>query len=79
MSARSSAAIFGDIFQHLAESPTDANKEFARWLWSKTAGYDFADYQLEADDALMALGLARRGVDPKHPDDGEMVVYGPPR
>jgi len=63
----------------LAESPTDANREFARWLWSKTAGYDFADYQLEADDALMALGLARRGVDPKHPDDGEMVVYGPPR
>lgn len=77
MADRSSAALFAAIFEHLAANPDDRAKEFARKLWDLSRGYDFNDYQMGADQALTKLGLARRGVDPGYPNDGEAIVYGP--
>lgn len=77
MADRTSAEIFGTVFEFLSEEPTPANKKFARRLFDMAQNYDFNDYQMEADEALMALGLARRGVDPEYPEDGETIIYGP--
>ena len=67
MSDRTSAEIFSTVFEMLAESPTDENKKLARRLWDETFRYDFSESQLDCDDVLVALGLARRR--------GERVVY----
>lgn len=44
-------------------------------MWDLTGNYDFSPYQIGEDDALVKLGLARRGVDPEHPDEGETLLY----
>ena len=77
MADRTSAALFGAFFERLAETPDERSRELATWLWGQSRGYDFNDYQMDADEALVALGLARRGVDPEYPDDGETMLYGP--
>jgi hypothetical protein len=56
---RTAADIFGHVFELLAEDPTEANKALARRLWPKRRAYDFHPRQMGADDALIALGLAR--------------------
>ena len=58
MADRTSAGLFGMVFGFLAEQPDDRSKALAARLWRARTGYDFSDYQLEADDALVALGLA---------------------
>lgn len=79
MSDRTSAHLFGRVFKLIAEyvPPGDARDRLAREFWRETQGYDFSDYQMDADDALFALGLARRGVNPDWPEEGEVVLYGP--
>jgi hypothetical protein len=77
MADRTSAALFAYIFNMLAKDPTDTNKKFAARVWEKTNEYDFSPYQMYCDPALVALGLARKGVDPRYPDDGPIVLYGP--
>ena len=79
MADRTSARLFGEVFEILAKYvPAGTERdEIARRYWGLTSDYDFAPYQMGADDALSALGLARRGVDPDWPDDGEVVLYGP--
>jgi hypothetical protein len=79
MADRSSAYLFGEVFRIVAEyvPPGDTRDAMARRLWDLTLGYDFTDNQMNADEALLALGLARRGVDPDWPDEGEVVLYGP--
>lgn len=77
MADRTSAEVFGLVFEMLAKKPTDENKEMARQLWKKTDGYDFGPSQMDCDAALKKLGLARKGVDPDYPEDGETMVYGP--
>lgn len=63
MADRTSAALFGGIFEHLAANPDDRNKTFAEWLWSQTGDYDFNYYQMGCDEALVKLGLAAKGDD----------------
>ncbi len=61
MADRTSAYLFSQVFEHLAEVPiTDCDRDFAQYMWALTQDYDFMDYQLECDDALVALGLADR-------------------
>jgi hypothetical protein len=76
MADRTSAALFAMFFDWLAKKPDDkSHREFAYELWQVTGDYDFAHYQMYCDDALLALGLAKKGVDPDYPEDGEMVLY----
>lgn len=78
MSDHSSAELFGNIFNYLAKDPiSDEALKMAKWLWSATSGYDFSAYQMDCDEALIKLGLARKGINPEYPEDGETVLYGP--
>lgn len=76
MADRSSAELFGEIFTYLASQPKTAERDsFATRMWDLTGNYDFNAYQIYADEALVTLGLARRGVDPEHPDEGKTLLY----
>lgn len=77
MADRTSASLFCQVFELLASDPTPQHVAFARTLWDHTYGYDFSPYQMECDEALQALGLARMGVDPQYPEDGPVMLYGP--
>lgn len=76
MSDRTSAAIFGEIFDLLADNPDERNKAIARKIWGKIGEYDFSPYQMGSDRALLRLGIAKMGIHPRYPDDGEIVLYG---
>lgn len=75
MADRTSAALFGKIFELLAKNPTDENKKIALEIWPFRSEYDFNEYQMDADDSLQILGLAKIGIDPRYPEDGETVLY----
>ena len=77
MADRTSARVFGKVFRLLAKKPTDEHKAIATELWPETEEYDFSPDQMYCDDALKALGLAKMGVDPRWPDEGEVIIYGP--
>lgn len=77
MADRTSAAIFGMLFEKLASDPTPQHVEWAKWLWEQQSSYDFSPYQMSVDAALITLGLAHRGVDPEYPNDGEVMRYEP--
>jgi hypothetical protein len=68
MADRTSAALFGKIFDLLAENPTDEHKAIARKIAPETREYDFNAYQMGCDKSLIALGLATTG------DEG--IEYG---
>jgi len=78
MADRNSAEIFGSVFTKLARVVNDYDetndtkrtvRRVARDLWGETVRYDFSCYQLECDDDLVLLGLAREN------DDG--IEYAP--
>lgn len=75
MADRSAASLFADIFNYLAANPDERAKDMARAMWSRSGDYDFSPRQLYADEALLKLGLARMGVHPRYPEDGEQIVY----
>jgi hypothetical protein len=56
MADRTSAEIFGKIFELLAENPTDEHKEMAAKIYPMAGNYDFAPYQMDADEALITRG-----------------------
>lgn len=66
LSDRTSAGLFAGIFEFLAEEPDERGKKFARRLWEMTKQYDFTPCQMECDDALLDLGLMRKGTYPQH-------------
>lgn len=74
MADRTSAGIFGSVFEHLAEQPDDRAKKFAVWLWRQQGEYDFSPYQMGCDKALMKLGLAECR---KDADGYKEWLYGP--
>ena len=63
MGDTNSCEIFANIFARLAKNPTDENKTIARETFDDSRRYDFADYEMECDDALIVLGLAKRDVE----------------
>lgn len=72
MADRTSAELFGFMFTELASLPGTA--DLVKKLWRRSREYDFSDYQMNCDDALIALGLARRGTNPQYPDE-ELTIY----
>lgn len=75
MADRAAARIFGKVFTLLAKTPTEENKAFAAELYEETGEFDFASYQMDCDDQLIALDLAKEGVDPRYPDEGVTILY----
>lgn len=59
MADRTSAEIFGNLFKRLAENPRDL-KDLAAAFWGMAQSYDFSNDQMDANAALIKLGLARR-------------------
>lgn len=75
MADRDSAWIFGLVFTRLATAPTPQHVRWAKDLWRKSFDYDFSPEQMCVDPALQKLGLAKKGVDPEYPDDGQVWLY----
>lgn len=72
MSDRTSAALFGEFFKVLAGDEPIDRAALAKRIWEQSRGYDFSPYQMNADDALIKLGLARKCGDCGYPIyDGE--------
>lgn len=75
MADRTSASIFSQLFVMLAEEPTDSNKEMANKIYKLSYGYDFHHCQMDCNDELIKLGLAKIGIDPEYPEEGEVIIY----
>jgi hypothetical protein len=76
MADRTSAEIFGRVFNYLAKSPQSQERDnFAKFMYKATNDYDFDQCQMGCDKALVALGLAKHGINPRYPEDGEVVIY----
>lgn len=69
MSDRTSAGIYGGMFELLASDPSDQHKKWARKLWKSSFEHDFNPCQMEADKALQKLGLAKQVVNEYGDDD----------
>lgn len=75
MSDRTSCEIFAQVLELLARDCSDDHKVLAREVLKLSLQYDFSPCDMDADDAGIALGIARRGVDPQYPDDGEVTLW----
>lgn len=71
MADRTSAGLFGEIFNMLAfELPPECGRfKLAQRFFEMMSGYDFDPCQMEADEALVELGLAHK--------QGDCMFYGP--
>lgn len=75
MADRTSAGLFGRVFELLAKNPTEEHKQMAKEIYEFTGEYDFSPYQMSADEACLTLGIARMGVNPEYPRDGEVALW----
>ena len=65
MSDRTSAEIFGKMFNLLAVNPTIDHRLLAMELWKKRVQYDFHPTDMYADEACIKLGLAIPCISPE--------------
>lgn len=72
MSDRTSAGLFRRFFRYLAADPTPQSIAFAKGLWAWARDYDFSHSQMDCDDALITLRLAKRG---PNEDGDEVTLY----
>lgn len=74
MEDKTAAYLFGLFFEEMAKhSHLPGIKKSALKLYEESLDYDFNDDDMEADAAMMKLGLAeRRGI-----DYGTIIEYGP--
>lgn len=77
MSDRGSAGIYQSIFSKLGSDPTSQHMKWARQLWKESLEFDFHPRDMEIEEALEKLGLARKMANKDHPDEGEVWQYGP--
>jgi len=75
MADRTSAHLFGTIFRLLAKNPSEENKTIAKEIFPLTNNYDFSNYQMDADDALIALDLAHIGTNEGDDEERETIIY----
>lgn len=68
------AYTFGEVFTALADDKL-TKRDVAEKIWALLREYDFADYEMECDEALIKLGLAKKGIDPDWPDLGVTTVF----
>jgi hypothetical protein len=59
MADRGAIEIFAAIFEKLASDPTPQHKQWARELWKLSLDFDFNERQLQCDEQLLRLELAR--------------------
>jgi len=75
MADRTSARVFGEIFNLLAEeSDIERIKDLAKNIYKISGSCDFHPCQMGADDACVELGLAYYGFDPDYGDGVLMWV-----
>lgn len=77
MADRTSAAVFGMVFEELAKA-IDGEfdpKKLAKKLMKESQGFDFNSCQMGCDKALLKLGVAKMGIDKDYPEDGKRVLY----
>ena len=75
MADRTSAEIFGTIFEMLAENITDEQRLLALRIYKLSQRYDFTECQMDADDACLALGIARKGINPEYPEEVKVIQW----
>lgn len=75
MADRTAAHIFSLIFDALAKDGEIDRKRLAKQLMKAAREFDFNSCQMECDDSLLKLGVAKMGVDKDYPEDGRRVLY----
>ena len=75
MSDTNAAIVFGEIFRYLAENPTEDRKVIAKKIVEFKRSLDFSGADMCAEEAMLALGIAKMGVREWCPDDGEVVLF----
>jgi hypothetical protein len=77
MADRSSAYLFATIFELIDEHvPAEKKHEIAKRYWKMSQEYDFSNYQLESDETLVRLGLARIERDHEDPEYPRTIYMG---
>lgn len=66
------------VFRLLADDGQLDRDSLVEYFWNVRSKYDFSPYQMDCDDALVKLGLARLRIDPEYPNEPERMFYGPP-
>ena len=69
MADRSAARMMGRVFITISKNPTKQNIELAHGIYDNMGQVDFDQNQMQADEALQILGLAKKGVHPDWDDD----------
>ena len=75
MADRTNAKLFGDLFKTLSINTTEESKALGEKIYQLSKEYDFSPSQMEADESLLLLGLAKKGVHPVYPTDGVVMIY----
>lgn len=76
MADRTSAELFGILFDVLAQNPDEGNKALAKQFFELSDKYDFSKGQLCANEALITLGLAERRINSE--GDEQIRYFGEP-
>ena len=63
MADRTSAELFGILFEVLAQNPDEGSKALAKQFFELSENYDFSYDQMGVDEALITLDLAERSID----------------
>jgi hypothetical protein len=71
MADRTSAGLFGNIFEYIVGHTEMDVEDFIKWLWKQQENYDFSPYQMGCDDALLELGLAKY----IKKDDFDIIIF----
>lgn len=75
MGDSTSARIFGNFFYHAAQLKLTKKDKLVKFMWEAQLPYDFHPSDMECDEELIELGLARRGIDPDYDPEEETVLY----
>lgn len=67
---RIGAELYGILFEVLAQNPEEENKALAKQFFKLVDESDFSYSQMGVDEALITLGLAKRGINL----EGEQIV-----
>ncbi len=75
MGDSTSARIFGDFFRNAAKLKCSKKDPHVKFMWCSQLPYDFHPSDMECDEELIELGLARRGIDPDYDPEEKTVLY----
>jgi len=78
MTDRKSPDVFGRIFTMLASETAPVASSLASRVWDEMKAFDFHPMDMDCDEELFKLGLARVRPDPSFPGDNVTVYKGEP-